>query len=99
MPAEQPLGIQRLSEFLRSIERRLDHALDIAVRGRQRTRVYAEPPRDRGADLHLVEDFTLDLTGFEHVRSQGFEDGLLLKGKAKGLHPANKAPLPMPASR
>ena len=47
MPAEQPLGRERLFELLRRIEQHVDYAIDVAICGDHAGNLEAESPGQR----------------------------------------------------
>ena len=99
MPAKQSLIGKRLGEILGCIQHHLDHAIDIAVGGCKRTNIHAEPTRNGGANLLLIEAFTFDFAGFEDVFGERLENGFFLEGKSERLHLADQAALLLPDSR
>ena len=83
------------SILLGRVEHHLDDAFDIAVGGRQRADVHAQPAGDRGAHLIRVEDLTFDLARLEDILGQGLEHGLAAQREAKRLHAADQPALPV----
>lgn len=59
MPTEEALARERLRGRAGGVEHHVDHAVDMAVRGRQCAYVQAQPAGDGRADGLGVEPFTL----------------------------------------
>ncbi len=96
MPAEEPIRAQRPVEALRRIEHHLHHTFNMPVGRSGPANIQAQPTGDRRSHLVRVQMLPLDLAGFQDVKREGAELGLLLKWKAEALHPTHEPPLPVP---
>ena len=57
--------------------------------------VHAETTGDGGPHLILIEDFALDLAGFDHLFCERLEHRLSAQREAKRLHATDQATLAM----
>ena len=94
MPGKQPLVGERLIVVARGVEHHFDDALDIAVCWLERPMSSPGGGQSRSGPVPRSV-FPLDLAALQHVRGQGFEDGLLPKREAKRFHVTDEPALPV----
>jgi hypothetical protein len=93
MPAKKSLLGERLGKMLGRIEHHFDDAFDIPFGSSQSTDFDAETAGDRGSHLAAVEHLTFDLTRFEDIFGQCFENGFCPQLKAERFHPPHEVSL------
>ena len=81
--------------MLGHIEHHLDDAFDISIGRGQSADIDAKTACNRGPDLTAVKHLSFDLTGFEDIVGQGFENGFRPQLKAERFHPSDEASLLM----
>jgi hypothetical protein len=79
--------------MLGRIEHHLDDAFDIPIGRSQSTDIDAETACNRGPDLTTIKHLTFDLTRFEDIVGQGFENGFRPQLEAERFHPSDEASL------
>jgi len=65
------------------------------VGGGQRADAHAEPSRDRGPHLVLVQDFAFDLAGLEDILRERCQNGLGAQAEPQRFHAPDQAALPV----